>query len=1001
MNISVYIDGKIADIDESLSIIMQKEFEDDENNIVTEIEYSYDISFPTSDNNKQIFGYTDAFDVPNKFSRLYDAQLYVNDVLILDGKVKLSEINTEEYKGNIYNPSTVSITDILGDLNLDEITPHMKPMNNMTDYAECNNYVMGLSTTEIPKAEYRDKHICYPFILWNLPYNDTETAESKNYDFYTQDLSYSGCTLDYEMITPAFNVTSVIKDIFSTFDLNVTGNIFEDYKFDNLYQTLQYSYSDFVEGRNTPYYVSFSCSYDNYNTALNRPSTTLQSATVWSEDDWDEGREGHYWSGAFECGVDNPLVCENSSISIKSNTYNMLKKGTETDAYSLTVPRSGWYRIVTKGNMKYPLKSFNGSSKTYESVGGYKGSGEECHLGQRPFEFQIKKGYPGENPKLYSIFGTLPCQPTNFKENYTTKFDGKNTYIRCNVPERQRYYPKNGGTTLIKEFSDFPISDFLCGARLGGAWANADLWYGNYYGGYKSALRHSYMLPLMALPRTTRPTLKDIEEDKYFQISNANTNSTYEYANSTAVAMVREDSYSNFGGYNVVNSEYTSWDTTSNPQKKTYQGIGTSSASASSDTAGTWSIDTVVYLEKGDTINVEVVMPIVRYYNSKSGSLFSHSKIYGIEDRVVRTQVNFDFEMGFVNSNKEWEPSSSSPIPSMDEIRGDKSVNVNQFLPKIKCNDYLNNFLQTFNLKLTSVNKNTYSIDSVITDKIMGNIISLEDYCNVKDAAFKALDLPSTRQLTWKFDKAETGYADGNKSPYKTEEYPWYESGYTGEITITNETNTSGSVSKKESQWSYNWYKTINFINSTDGLSVKKADIPVISDASMWKRESTYSNSNSSVLETSKTMRLFMLGVDESTKMYKYAAIPYDKTVKLIGGSLSLPRTTVDYKICKLVIPTNVIKTVSIDSEKYYYLDYSDLVHKYKNAKTLTDVFFNLKVLSGYEVDVPVILPNDIYSEIKAGTLFKLNDGIYSISKIEGHDTSEYDKATLTLLTLT
>ena len=86
MNIQIYIDQQLTDIDDNTSITLQKEFESEEENIVKEIEYSYEISFPTTIKNKSVFGFIDSFDVPNKFSRLYDAQLYVNDVLILDGK---------------------------------------------------------------------------------------------------------------------------------------------------------------------------------------------------------------------------------------------------------------------------------------------------------------------------------------------------------------------------------------------------------------------------------------------------------------------------------------------------------------------------------------------------------------------------------------------------------------------------------------------------------------------------------------------------------------------------------------------------------------------------------------------------------------------------------------------------------------------------------------------------------------------------------------------------
>ena len=80
MNIQLYIEGKLCDFDKNTYFTLQKEFQDEQELIVKEIEYSYTISIPTSDKNKQILGFIDSFDVPNKFGRVYDAELYVDEI---------------------------------------------------------------------------------------------------------------------------------------------------------------------------------------------------------------------------------------------------------------------------------------------------------------------------------------------------------------------------------------------------------------------------------------------------------------------------------------------------------------------------------------------------------------------------------------------------------------------------------------------------------------------------------------------------------------------------------------------------------------------------------------------------------------------------------------------------------------------------------------------------------------------------------------------------------
>ena len=850
MNIQLYVENQLCDFDKNTYFTLQKEFEDEAENIVKEIEYSYTISIPTSVKNKQIFGFIDSFDVANKFGRVYNAELYVDEILILKGKLKLSEIDGEYFKGNLYNPTNTTVSDILGDRNLQEIIPHMKPMNNMTDILQCNNYVMGDQSVDIPNIKYRDRHICYPYVLYSLPYNNAEKAAIDGLDFYTQRLDYGYHTMTNDNVFPAFNVCSVLKDMFKTEGYNLQGNIFDDEKFRDLYQTFSYSYNDYIEKKNVPYYLSFSCNYNNLNIKsfgtddFSIPST-LQVATLWSEDGFESNGGGHfsaYASGSYLAGVDCPLVSDNDSsvINIISNEQHMMTKGEEYDGYAIVVPRSGWYKIHCDGWMNYPLErsSINRILFYYredniykkdntEAVGGVKDECDNTSLEQQPFEFQIKKGNPAENPQLYSFNSCIPCMPTHYAQFKTVQSDEDEyawSAIKCGTSDSQSFYGKNGKQTYIKDYSDKPTSDFIAGVRLGGA-LFSKVYNAEYYEDLQSENRFAYMGECLALPRADKPlTFKTIGDDKYFMLSKGYYCDDYEYAERTAQVLLRPDAYSNFDGYNKVNFENGTWDTTSNYKARTYSSDDSQTkytqnyANATDSQRGNWNINTVVWLEKGDNISFELIMP----YHYGGRYYCCHSKWVDRMNWVNNTMVDFRYEMAYINSDKKWQPTASSPIPTFNYLSQHKETNVNQFLPNVKCNDYLNKFLQTFNLQLTMPNKNTFSIDYAAMNDVMGNIISIEGLTNIKDAEFKALDTPSQRQLSWKIDTSETGYYHGNQSPYKVDDYPWYESGYTGGVTITNETNTSGSIDKKESSWSYNWYKDIKFLNGL-GLSITGA----------------------------------------------------------------------------------------------------------------------------------------------------------------------------------
>lgn len=994
MNIQLYIDNQLCDFDKSTYVALQKEFEDEQENIAKEIEYSYTINVPTSIKNKKIFGFADSFDVSNKFSRIYNAELYVDEILILKGKFKLSGIDREYYKGNLYNPTKGSITDVLGDRMLNEIMPHMKPMNSMRDILECNNYVINDNSTDIPKQEYRDRHICYPYVLYSLPYNEIDKALGDETDLYTQNLQYNYHTLSTDNVFPAFNVLSVIKDMFATEGYNVQGNIFKDEKFKDLYQTFSYTYSDYVDKKQVPYYVKFRCLYNNYSNG-NIPST-LNTSVIWSQNEYKEGH-GEF-NGNFEYGVDDPLTSDvqNTHIDVMSNDQHMLVKGREYDGYTVIVPKSGWYRINCNGKMSYP---FVGSERFTqdgrEAVGGTTSKRDNTDLSEMPFEFQIKKGYPSENPRLYSFNSFIPCMPTHFSEGSSVVYKDDNTWIRCLDNERNRTYGKNGKTTLVKDYSNFPTNDFIAAARLGGAYFSSTWGAASSHSQFQRPYRYATMGAGLALPDVSKPLIvselsEDGEDRRYFKISDKNTNSNYEYAEKTAQVLVRNDSYSNFEGYNVADWSLGRWDTTSSLGKKTYIGASDSSCASDGKYSGRWNINTVVYLEQGDTLYFELLMPQHIKGEKKKGGFLGTGRHRWRDTsyHINATIVDFFFEMGIVNIDKQWIPSQQSPIASFVDILKPKETNVNQFLPQIKCNDYLNSFLQTFNLQLTMPSKNTFSIDASTMNNIYSNIISIDDLANVYNAEFKALSSPSQKELAWKIDPSESGYANGNKSPYKTEDLPWYNSGYTGSLTIVDETNTSGSIDKKESQWSYAWYHDVRFINGI-GMSVTEAPILVICDKQYYSNESSYANLEGESLNTSLTMRLFFLKKNINTTLYDYIYFKYDENEN-------------KEMFCKLLIPTNSIVTATQDGNRYYMLDYNNNVENTDGGKrkTITDIFFKFKVQGGYEVEIPIKLPNVIYNKIKLGTLIRFNDGLFKVKSIEGHDITQTEDSTLTLLTL-
>ena len=116
--IQLYIEGKLVDIDEEFEIKLEKDFNNSDEHVVEETEYSFEVELPITKANREAFGFVDVFDAPGKFNKVYNAILNSEEVCILNGKFIMEEINDEYFSGNLYVPAKAKLKDVLGDKKL-------------------------------------------------------------------------------------------------------------------------------------------------------------------------------------------------------------------------------------------------------------------------------------------------------------------------------------------------------------------------------------------------------------------------------------------------------------------------------------------------------------------------------------------------------------------------------------------------------------------------------------------------------------------------------------------------------------------------------------------------------------------------------------------------------------------------------------------------------------------------------------------------------------------
>ena len=974
--IQLYIEGRLADIDDEFSIQLEKDFDNYDEHVVEEAHYSFEVELPVTKNNREALGFVDVFDVANKFGRTYSAVLNVDEVNVLDGKFMLSEITGEYYSGNLYVPAKASLKDVLGDKKLKEIKEHPMYISSWGDIANINNGLIR-QTTE-------DKHIAFPYILYRLPYNNGESS----LPLTTQDLGASGNTFSVDNLFPAYNVLSILKDAFEGEGYKIQGNVFQIEKFTELYQTFSNSYNDFHDSKNTPYYCKFNIKYD-----LRKNDNTSSTALI----------TDLYDDPSMRVGTDAILLSENSVITEQKDDYNMLVKGKNTDARSLIIPKTGWYRIHCNGSFNFPMNSGEWRQDERITVDGCYNDSDRVDLSQNIIEFQVKKTLePMSNVQYYSMNCSTPMVPTNLSKDkigYEEEKYGKDWWktligVELSYDDSRNKFAKNGGTAIVKDYSGFDTSEFIAGARFGCPFVSDDYSNDNLYD------RRSEELVFACLPNPAKATKKSYSDDggvehQYLTLYNplyikqSNSDSyRYDYGSQTAQVLVRDNSFSNFGGYNKfipnLNSDGGTWDTTTNYNAISYPGQNNSTASVNSLTAGNWNINTCVWLEEGDLISLELVMPINDYADECGWAEFCDWKHF-YKSGVIWTSCNVDFEIGIINSDEKWIPTANSPMPSFESIVTPVKTNVNQWLGDTKVNDYIENFLNTFNLRLTRVNSTTYSIDTLANDTLTeGNIINIDEWANVKDASFERIDAKSTK-LEWTISTDEDGYVHGNYT--KADPTKRDLSGYTGGVLFENESDTSDEERNIKSNWSYTWLRDISFVNGDVAFTGGTKEVPIISDTSIW--ENTYLSIQDADYQTDKTSRLIYLDRNPYTKMYNY--------FNIVGyrNDTTIPEVKAPLLFCK-----NYIQYYNTQNQMMTFrLDYDNELST-KDDKVITDVYFKIKRGYQYGVNIPVRLPNYIYQRIKSNTLVKFNDGLYRVLGIEGHDVTGKDEATLKLISL-
>lgn len=123
-NIELYINNRLCEIAnaEKLGIRLNRILIKPAELNTKDAQYSYSITIPSTNINDEIFGFANVEEVKDKFNHDYNALLYVDAVLVFDGKFRMSEIDKDgNFKGNLLIPAKKTIKELFGDTKMNEL----------------------------------------------------------------------------------------------------------------------------------------------------------------------------------------------------------------------------------------------------------------------------------------------------------------------------------------------------------------------------------------------------------------------------------------------------------------------------------------------------------------------------------------------------------------------------------------------------------------------------------------------------------------------------------------------------------------------------------------------------------------------------------------------------------------------------------------------------------------------------------------------------------------
>lgn len=816
MNIELYIAGQLCDLEKAdLGIKLRRQLYNPKELNTKDSQKSYSITLPATARNNEIFGHKNVEETVGKFTLYPDARLYVNNILILNGKFRLSEISSKGYRGNLGVPAPLTAKDVFGERKMNDVGEwKLKNFQGENSFADYN---------KPPKVGEEPQPCIFPLVLYGLLPHGLSPEISLTTNFAHTDFP------------PSLNCIQMLKKIFSNTGYTLTGSALDDDRLKHLYVSYK-NPEDYI----MPFEAKKSmlkASWTNCTMKDNRIdiSSCEREFTInnyaYPEDASEKSHD------LVACNI---FRSDNIKIEDKLDPTHLFQFSGNNLTYK--VPKDGLYKIDLEANIKL-LHDGDWGTNLGEDVKNKEGSDT----------IRIVERAQGK----WRSFKNMACELKLLRQKEDPKYDLTNTKMDCIFYQNNQkqkldsikpIFPLPGCVNFIDQAQN---PDMLCGFSWGRVVSN-NTKYQHEVG--KNEIIKVYDNPLWKyLPRTGNGISVDEKncdfthpmaikhgyswkpsENKSTEIKSAVYSPGYEEADQTEDAPKRyvvdlRHTLPNGVEESAFATSSVKWGDTekgSNP-------MGDWRTKSANIHLGEGHIQQVVQLFAGEYINLIVCQDLANdteWIAQKIGFELSIEPFTENIDWLQMESVELDEREN--GSSKEGETMNwGDAVQYMQD-----QIDLVGFLPKeVKIDDWVSNFCKAFNLELLHIQGKDFALN-VKEKNIMKNtslIIDLDNKTNVHQAENATLALPRAYKLGYTIDTAEEGYvASIPEGKAMTE-------GDMGGGRFETGSDENNEVEQK-SNFSHCWYKTLEVekMNANNQKEKTKIAVPIITDHEIWTPQS-------------------------------------------------------------------------------------------------------------------------------------------------------------------